>query len=346
MSFHCSLPSYAQTPLINVSTLARNLAVTPRKLHLFVKLESERLTLPSFKILGASWAIHNLLTERLSLPLSASIAEVSALARNSNFHLLAASEGNWGRKVAYAASSLYSTRSTVFVPDLVPETTQNLIRSSGADCTSIPGHYDEAVRVVTEKAGEDPDHLLLCLDTSWPGYEQFPFNVTKGYMTMLLETSKQLSNVCMGPATHVVISVGVGSWAHAVVAYYKSLPSPATVIAVEPLSANCLQCSMRAGRIKPINAQDTIMCGMCCGTVSYIAWPILQKGVDYSVTVTDEEAHDALLKLNDQGVYTGPCGAATLAGFFKTVQEKPSLLDEDAIVVLFSTEGPREYSLP
>ena len=346
LSFHRSLASYASTPLIDIFGLAANHSDHFPKFNLYLKSESERLTLPSFKILGATWAIQNLLTQRFSLPPSTPITHVSRLAQEARLRLVAASEGNWGRAVAHTARALYSIPSAIWIPDFAPEPTRNLIRSSGADCVSFPGSYDAAIQAVQQYADEDSGLRLLCLDNGWPGCEQFPLWVTEGYLTMLCETSAQLSAAKAKPATHIVVAVGVGSWAHAVVAHYKSLPTPVTVIAVEPEGAACLQMSLRAGCPTPVEAKETIMCGMCCGTVSSVAWPVLREGVDLSISVTDQDAHEAVLKLESQGTSAGPCGAATLAGLLKTLHSGSLELGRDSVVVLFSTEGPREYNPP
>src|SRR4051794_10287395 len=57
LGFHRRLPGYTPTPLVEVKSLARQLGVG----KLWVKDESSRLGLPSFKILGASWATYNAL---------------------------------------------------------------------------------------------------------------------------------------------------------------------------------------------------------------------------------------------------------------------------------------------
>ena len=57
-AFHASLPGYTPSPLTEVPALAGELGVG----RAFVKDESSRLGLPAFKVLGASWAIHQLLT--------------------------------------------------------------------------------------------------------------------------------------------------------------------------------------------------------------------------------------------------------------------------------------------
>lgn len=89
----------------------------------------------------------------------------------------------------------------------------------------------------------------------------------------------------------------------------------------------------------------SIMCGMNCGTLSTTAWPTLQAGVDAAVVVSEEEAHWAVLELQELGVKVGPCGAATLAGLKRVcAEEKETLgLNGDTVVVLHCTEGLRGY---
>lgn len=171
--------------------------------------------------------------------------------------------------------------------------------------------------------------------------------VVEGYSTMLTETDRQLQDIVGEPATHVFASVGVGSWAQAVTVHYKSKRDRATVVAVEPESAACLQESLKAGQITPIKTEDTIMNGMNCGTVSYIAWDVLRKGVDLCITVSDPEAHHAVQYLDAHEVHCGPCGAAPLAALRKLSKCAERVgLNTDSVVILFSTEGAREYEVP
>ena len=60
-AFHRRLPGYAPTPLHDAPTLAAPLGLA----RVTIKDESSRLGLPSFKILGASWATYRLLVSRL-----------------------------------------------------------------------------------------------------------------------------------------------------------------------------------------------------------------------------------------------------------------------------------------
>lgn len=163
---------------------------------------------------------------------------------------------------------------------------------------------------------------------------------------MLEEVDAQLQAAIDRPATHAIASVGVGSWAHAVVAHYKSKIPAAAVATVEPETANCLATSLEAGKIVSVKTDVTIMNGMNCGTVSDIAWPYLRDGVDASVTVSEMQAHEAVLYLKAQGVNAGPCGAAPLAALRKLKTFGWFGLESESVVVLYCTEAAREYQEP
>jgi diaminopropionate ammonia-lyase len=165
---------------------------------------------------------------------------------------------------------------------------------------------------------------------------------------MLQEVDEQVLTLTdKKPVTVAIASVGVGSWAHSVVSHYKSNTTPSTsVITVEASAAPCLNTSLKANRIVPIGTGETIMNGMNCGTVSTIAWPYLRDGVDASVVIEDKEAHESVLYLNGNGVKGGPCGAAPLVALKKIVQDGSVKLGDEDVVVLFCTEGYREYVVP
>lgn len=164
---------------------------------------------------------------------------------------------------------------------------------------------------------------------------------------MLTETDRQVASLTNGIKPNVLfVSVGVGSWAHSVVAHYKAANSDNRIIAVEPDTAASLKESLHVGELTPIHTGDTIMAGMNCGTTSDLAWPMLRDGVTSAITVTDRESHESVECLKGLGVSSGPCGAATLAALRKYAEEVPFAERRDMVVVLFSTEGGREYHIP
>ncbi|KAF2106303.1 tryptophan synthase beta subunit-like PLP-dependent enzyme [Lophiotrema nucula] len=338
--FHRRLPDYNITPLVTLPNLAQELGLG----HVVIKDESLRFGLPAFKILGASWAIYKAVCTECELPLTTSLKELGEAAKQRNIKLVTCTEGNWGRATARMAKYL-GISATVFVPNDMTRSTQEKISGEGAKVVVVDGDYD----VTIPKAQEEADHGngLLVMDVSWKGYQEIPEWVVEGYSTMLTETDWQLEDIVGKPATHAIMSVGVGSWGQAVSKHYKSGKDQAKVIAVEPETAACLKASLEAGEMISITTGHTIMNGMSCGTVSYTAWDILRQGVDVSVAVSDKEAHEDVRYLHSQGVRNGPCGAAPLSALRRLCKEKEKLgLDAHSVVVLFSTEGARGYPVP
>lgn len=169
-SFHRTLPHSGETTLHSLPSLASSLGLS----HVFVKDESTRFGLPSFKILGASWAIHRAVCAQLSLPTSLSTTELAAKLqqREHNVRLVTCTEGNWGRACARMAKYL-AIPITVYVPGFMNEYTRNLIRGEGADVRVLEGgSYDDAIAAV-QKDSKATDATVV-MDTSWEGYTEFP----------------------------------------------------------------------------------------------------------------------------------------------------------------------------
>lgn len=173
---------------------------------------------------------------------------------------------------------------------------------------------------------------------------------------MLAESERQVPELTGGkPATHAIVPCGAGSIAQAVVQHYKGAQrqeqrESAAVIAVEATGAACLKASLEAGEATDVPTGDTIMNGMNCGALSTLAWPVLRKGVDASVVVTDQESNAAVEEMEGSGIRAGPCGAATLAALRRVCADpraRTSLaLGPESIVVLHCTEGSRDYQIP
>ncbi|OBT85767.1 hypothetical protein VE02_05837 [Pseudogymnoascus sp. 03VT05] len=337
-NFHKKMPGFEPTPLVAVDKLAAEIGVKA----VYVKDESSRCGLPSFKILGASWAAFRAIIEKTKLPIDTDFATLRKSVKAAAITLAAATEGNHGRAVARVASIL-ETSSKIFVPRCLHKATIALLESEAATVVLVDGDYDEAVRMARQEA--DRYGAILVQDTAFDGYEEIPKWVVEGYSTMMAEIDVQL----MGKAPDLVIApVGVGSFAHAVVSHYKTPGRATQILAVEPDSAACLWKSLAADKLTTVPTRKTIMAGMNCGTLSTTAWPVLRNGVDASVTVSDAEAHEAVGNLREVGVSAGPCGAAPLAALKHISRSHSDIfkLDKDSVVVVLCTEGPREYDVP
>lgn len=340
LAFHRRLPGYQPTPLVALPGMAQQLGVG----RLWLKAEARRLGLPSFKILGAAWAIYRALVARLGAePAWATLDELTAhVAPLRPLSLAAATDGNHGRAVAHMARLLGLT-ARIFVPAGTATARIAAIAGEGASVTVVDGSYDDAVARSAELAGP---RCLVISDTSWPGYEDVPRQVIAGYGTIFAEVDAELAARGEPPPELVVVQMGVGALAAAAVGHYRHPASaaPPRLIGVEPTRAACVLASLRAGTIVSIpGPHDSIMAGLNCGAPSLIAWPLLQTGLDLCLAIDDHYACQAVRALASAGIAVGETGAAGLGGLL-ALRELPTAataagLGANTSVLLIATEG-------
>lgn len=167
--FYTSLPDFAPTRLVALPDLAVELGV--KAVH--VKAETSRLGLPSFKLLGASWAIRQAIIQRADLTSTASIDDLKVAVKQLGIKLCAATDGNHGRAVARMGRMLRVQETKIFVPRGLDESTKESIASEGADVLVIEGDYDETVRQA-HHWGEETESGMLIEGTAFEGYEDVP----------------------------------------------------------------------------------------------------------------------------------------------------------------------------
>ena len=332
--FHRSMPGYTASPLIPVPALAERWGVG----SVWVKDESNRLGLPAFKVLGASWAVNRAISAAVGKGPARTLQELQDTADDSRTTLVTATDGNHGRALAYMAR-LLNLPARIYVPGGLPESTLEAVRGEGASVIDTGAVYDDAVDWAS---AETADGDLLIQDTAWQGYEEVPGWIIDGYSTLFAEIDKQLPE----PVTTVAVPTGVGSLLQAALQHYRAegRSTRPSVLAVEPATAACVTASLAAGRpISVDTSAPTSMAGLNCGTVSSTAWLSIRASLDAGVGVTDAEAEHALNFLHQQGIPVGPCGAASLAGLeaaWGAPEGREILaLGPDACVVLLSTEG-------
>jgi diaminopropionate ammonia-lyase len=351
--FHGQIPGYRISPLKGLDRLASMLGLG----GLWVKDESQRLALNSFKVLGGSYAIYNILRQRLGL-LDAELSlddlgspEIRQKLGDMTF--AAATDGNHGRGVAWAAQKL-GHRCVIYVPRGTAQARISAIESYGARVTVIDGNYDEAVDRIEKDAEKNGWQVIS--DTAWPGYEDIPIWVMQGYTTLFSEAQEQLAAQGIIRPTHLFLQAGVGALSASGVAYYRNLfaaEAPLFTI-VEPTNAACLFESARIGDGKPYQIQgdlNTIMAGLSCGRPNPIAWDVLWGCAHSFVSCPDFVAARgmriyAVPLSGDPFIVSGESGAVTL-GALTLIMQRPELaplrdrlgLGKDSQVLLINTEG-------
>jgi diaminopropionate ammonia-lyase len=352
-SFHRQIPGYQISPLRNLSNLAAMIGVG----GIWVKDESVRLSLNSFKVLGGSFAIYSFIKARLGLEgkdLSFDqLVSDEIRAKLGDLTFATATDGNHGRGVAWAADKL-NCKAVIYVHKDTSRARIEAIAGYGADVRVVDGTYDDAVRQASLDAEKNGWHVIS--DTSWEGYEDVPKWVMQGYTTMLSEAQEQLAGQGMVKPTHVFVQGGVGALAAATVGFYSSRfgkDRPTTVV-VEPATAECLLESARIGDGQPHSVDgdlQTIMAGLACGEPSPIAWKVLWDCVDAFLACPDYVAAKGMRVYatplaSDTFVVSGESGAVTL-GALMFVSEYPQFaalkeylgLGPDSQVLLINSEG-------
>jgi diaminopropionate ammonia-lyase len=313
-AFHAALPGYEPTPVRELALVADELQLAA----VLVKDESNRLGLPAFKVLGASWA-----TER-------------ALQEEPGTHtLVAASAGNHGRAVAHVAARR-GLRARIFLPARSVAARREAISGEGAEVVIVDGTYEEAVARAAQAAAE-PGVLELAdvgmsTTASW---------VIDGYATLFDEAAAQTA------FDLIVVPAGVGSLAAA--AARHAAEAGVQVVAAEPVTAACLAASLRAGKPTAVATPGTSMAGLDCAEISAGAWPTLRAGIHGTITVEDEVAHAAMRELASAGLAIGDSGAAPLAALRRLVTDPEASglreavrLTRETRVLLIATEGPTD----
>ncbi len=340
MAFHRRMPGYAPTPLLDAPHLAAQLGLK----RLLLKVESQRMGLPSFKILGASWATYQAIVEHLGYEPEPwhNLTELATnLAELRPFTLAAATDGNHGRAVAFMARQL-GFNARILVPTGMAPARIAAIEGEGATVIVVDGDYDEAIARSAEEAG---DRCLVVSDTSWPGYESTPAHVIEGYHTIFGEVDHAVAADGDTPPDLVVVPMGVGAFMSAAIAHYRAQPHGGpTIVGVEPTDANCVQASLEADEITAVpGPHHSIMVGLNCGLPSLVAWPLLRAGVDWSVAIDDDSARTAMRDLATAGAVAGETGAASLAGL-RALLADPAAADalaplSDRVGLVIVTEG-------
>lgn len=350
LEFHSGIAGYAQTPLVSLPNLAKQLGVG----QIFVKDESARFGLNAFKALGGSYAIAKYLCGKLNIPVDRNSFNVlcseEARAKLGTVTFVTATDGNHGRGVAWAAK-LLGHKAVVYLPEGSSQERLNNIRALGAEAEITKFNYDGAVRLayaMSRKHG-----WVLVQDTAWSGYEEIPTWIMQGYTTMAQEITAQLNGIT---PTHLFLQAGVGSMAGAVLGYFAALWQnnlPVTVIC-EPNKAACLYKTAAAndGTLHKVTGiMNSMMAGLCCGEPCTVSWDIINNFAGAFIACSDDyAAHGMRLwgmpQSGDARIVSGESGAVT-AGVLAELMQNPELaqlrnelgLDENSRVLLISTEG-------
>lgn len=188
--------------------------------------------------------------------------------------LITASAGNHAQGVAYAAK-LAGAGAVIVMPTTTPLMKVNRTRSYGAEVVLHGDVFDEALAHANRLAAEK-------------GYTFIhPFNdldVATGQGTIAMEIIKELPTV-----DYILVPIGGGGLCTGVATLAKLLNPKIKIIGVEPAGANCMQESLRAGKVVSLPSVNTIADGTAVQTPGELLLPYIQENVDKIITIEDSE---------------------------------------------------------
>ena len=210
--------------------------------------------------------------------------------------VIAASGGNFGLAVAYAARIL-GHRAEIFVPSTSPEAKIARVREQGAEVRVIDGYYDDASAAAHERAAET--------GACW----MHPFDqpeVVAGQGTIGIELSEQAPD-----ADTVLVAVGGGGLIGGIAAWYAG---DVRVVGVEPVSSRCLDAALEAGQPVDVSVGGIAADSLGTRRAGDIAFEVARAHVDRVLLVEDDAIRDAQRAIWwDLRMVAEPGGAAALA---------------------------------
>ncbi len=196
--------------------------------------------------------------------------------------LIAASAGNHAQGVAYAAK-LYGCRAVIVMPTTTPLIKVNRTKNYGAEVILHGDVYDEACAYAMELAEKEGMTFIHPFDDEV---------VATGQGSIAMEIIQDLPTVDI-----ILVPVGGGGLLAGTATFAKLLNPHIRVIGVEPVGANCMQESLRKGKVVSLPQIDTIADGTAVKMPGEKIFPYVQENVDEIITIDDSELVVAFLDM-------------------------------------------------
>ncbi|MFL6389165.1 MAG: threonine/serine dehydratase [Terriglobales bacterium] len=239
--------------------------------------------------------------------------------------VIAASGGNHGAAVAYAAQKL-GFRAEIFVPAVAPANKVERLRQYGAAVNLIGNNYAEALAASKERVAQTGALAIHAYDDE---------RVLAGQGTLGMELEEQVRGL-----DSVLIAVGGGGLIGGVAAWYQDR---VRVIGVEPERAPTLYKSLAAGQVVDIETAGVAADSLGASRVGLLMFPIAQKFVSQSLLVTDEQIIEAQRALWQQfRLIAEPGGATAFAALLSGVY-KPRASERVGVVLCGSNADLQKF---
>ena len=229
--------------------------------------------------------------------------------------IAAASGGNHGAAVAYAAKTL-GIAARIFVPTISSPAKVARIAGYGATIVQEGANYQAAVGLCQDYVRESGAMNIHAYDME---------TTLAGQGTLARELDEQAPDL-----DKILVAVGGGGLIGGIATWYQS---KSKVIGIEPETCNCLSAALAAGNTININPAGLAADSLGASSAGSLMFPIAQKYVSHVALVSDADIRNAQRYLwTNAQIVTEPGGAAAFAALLSGAY-KPAKNERVGVIV-------------
>jgi threonine dehydratase len=241
--------------------------------------------------------------------------------------VIAASGGNHGAAVAYAARSL-GYDAEIFVPTITSAVKVERLRQFGAHVTIAGNAYAEALEASNQRAAATGALVVHAYDQP---------EVLAGQGTLAREFEEQAPGL-----NTVLVAVGGGGLIGGMAAWFRGR---VRLIAVEPEQAPSLARALEAGAPTDVNTGGIAADSLGARRVGNLMFPFAQKFIERVVLVTDDAIRDAQRTLwREMRIAVEPGGAAAFAAILSS-KYQPAMGERVGVVLWGGNVDPAQLAV-
>jgi threonine dehydratase len=233
--------------------------------------------------------------------------------------VIAASAGNHAQGVALAASKL-GTTAIIVMPVTTPQVKIDAVAARGGQVVLHGDTYDDACAYARQLEAEKNLTFIHPFDDP---------DVIAGQGTIGMEILRQYQQ----PIDAIFVAIGGGGLISGIAAYIKRLRPKIKIIGVEPVDADAMYQSLKAGKRVRLSQVGLFADGVAVREVGEETFRLCQKYVDEIILVNTDDTCAAIKDVfEDTRSILEPAGALAIAGA-KAYVEREGIVDKTLVAV-------------
>ena len=233
--------------------------------------------------------------------------------------VIAASAGNHAQGVALGASKL-GTKAIIVMPVTTPQVKVNAVKARGGEVILYGDTFDESCAYARQLETEKGLTFIHPFDDPY---------VIAGQGTLGMEILRQYQQ----PIHAIFVAIGGGGLISGIAAYIKRLRPEIKIIGVEPVDADAMPQSLKAGHRVKLSQVGLFADGVAVREVGEETFRLCQEYVDEIILVDTDDTCAAIKDVfEDTRSILEPAGALAIAGA-KAYVEREKIQGETLIAI-------------